>query len=717
VVAAGGPLAAAGAGQDAPAPDRARALVEALRGEDVEARRDAAKAVRNSERPVQRQALEVMSDLLKTEKDGQVRLAVLDTLAAMGPDAEPAIPALVHTLRTNYGGQGKEELHQDYRSALALAAIGKPAVEGLKGLLDERKENVRAEVVMALGRIGPDAEAAVPDLIRMLGDDNERIGREVSVALGRIGQAAVGPLIDACHQPETRVRTRAVEALGQLPTPDDRAREEILACARDDVPEVRAAAVGSLARLGVPDATLSEILHEDLRHEHEEVRLAAVNLLVDRWELLLPLAAELGTLLTSEQEGVSRHAAFLLGRIGPDAAPILLDGLRREGSRVDQVAEALAQIGRPIVGRLAEAVGDPEPRVRRGAALALGQIRPLAPGVVPKLTGGLVDPDPAVRDAFLTAIGSLGPRAGEAVPSVRTLLRDDSAEIRLKAIEVLSRSAPRDERLVDDLAALLDDPDARVQRRAIDTMRSLGPTGRKSLTLVIAKLGSPQAEVRVAAAEMIGSHGQAAAEAVPALGALLDDPSPELRTIAAQTLGRLGKASQPEFDRLTSLLDAEPVEVREAAASALGSLELDAEALRPHLARALRDREPRVRRAAMTSIQRLGPQGAIFVPDIILLAESQENLNTVERSLRRFERRGPDVRSVPELVGQLDHKQDSVRLLAIKFLGLAGEGAKDALPALERLREDSSEEVRKQAEAAIERIKNNAPPRQQSPGS
>ena len=64
------------------------------------------------------------------------------------------------------------------------------------------------------------------------------------------------------------------------------------------------------------------------------------------------------------------------------------------------------------------------------------------------------------------------------------------------------------------------------------------------------------------------------------------------------------------------------------------------------------------------------------------------------------------MRSLPELVKQLDHKQDSVRLLAIKFLGLAGPSAKDAIPALERMREDPSAEVRKQAAAASEQIKN-----------
>lgn len=708
VVAAFGPLTVRGATQDAS--NRAESLIENLRAENVDVRRAAAAKVRTSGRDAQRNALPAMIDRLMNEKDGQVRLAVLDAITALGHDAESAVPALVHTLRTDYGGQGKEESHQDYRSALALAAIGKPAVEGLRGLLSERKENVRAEAVMGLGRIGPDAGAAIPDLVPLIGDKNERIRREASLALGRIGAAAVEPLIAASAQRDVTVRAGAVEGLGHLSAPEERVHRAVLDRARDPAPEVRAAAVRSLARFKLPDDAVLSSLKENLRHEDERVRLAVVDLLVGRRGLLPRMTSDLEPLLTAEDDGVSRHAAFLLGRLGPDSAPGLIDALRHEKSRIDQIAEALAQLGRPVVASLMRAVESPEPRVRRGAALALGQIRPPAPGTVRKLTVGLVDPDPEVRATFLASIGFLGPRAGEAVPAVRALLGDKSAEIRIQAVEVLARSAPRDERLLDDLTALLDDADARVQRRAIDTIHSLGPPGRKALTVAVAKLESQDRDVRLAAAELIGSHGQAAAEAVPALTSLLDDPSPELRAIVAQTLGKLGKAAQPAFARLASLLGTEHARVREAAASSLGSLGLDAEAIRPHLAKALRDDAPEVRRAAMSAIQRLGPQGAIFIPDLILLVEREEDSEGIRRSLRRFERRGPDVRSLPEFVKQLDHDLEAVRLLAIKFLGLAGRNAQEAIPALERLGEDPSDEVREQARAAIEQIKSSPVP-------
>jgi HEAT repeat protein len=699
-----GTLPAHSAGQDGAAPDRLASLLKDLRAGDVEVRRGAAARVRGADGNVQRKALPVLIDLLMKEKDGQVRLAVLDTVTALGRDAESAVPALVHTLRTNYGGQGLEESHQDYRSALALAAIGKPAVEGLRGLLKERKENVRAEVIMALGRIGPDSNAAVADLILLLGDKSERIRREACLTLGRIGIAAIEPLIAAASSPDVNIRARAIESLGRLSAPNEQARRAVLKSSHDLDPKVRAEALRSLGHFQGAEEALLPILKESLRDKDENVRRGVVNLLDEHRTLLPSMATELEALLINEDGGVSRHAAFLLGKMGQDAAPRLINALARKESHIDQIAEALAQIGRPVMGLLKQAIEAPEPRVRRGAALALGQIRPLAQGTVQKLVVGLNDPDPEVKAASLTAIGYLGPRASEAVPAVRALLQDRSAEIRLQVIEILAHSAPRDERLLDDLTALLHDEDARVQGQTIDLLRSLGPPGRKALTLVIGRLNSTNLDVRRAAVEFLESHGQAAAEAVPALSVLLADPVPKIRMTAARTLGKLGKAAQPAFAELASLLGDEQVDVREVAAFTLGSLELDADVIRPHLARALKDEKIEVRRAAMKSIQRLGPQGVIFVPDIILLAAKKENQRSVDRLLRPFERSGPDVRSLPELVKQLEHEQVSVRLLAIKFLGLAGQSARGAIPALERICEDPSAEIREQAKAACVQI-------------
>jgi HEAT repeat protein len=698
-------LAAGSAAQDGVTADPAGSPIANLRTKDLEARREAAVRIRNATKDVRRRALPILVELLTKEKDGQVRLAVLDAVTSLGPDAAPAVPALVQTLRTDYGGQRSEESHQDYRSAIALAAIGKPAVEGLRGLLKERKESVRAEVVMALGRIGPDAGPAVPDLMPLLAENSERIRGEASQALGRIGSAAIVPLVSASSHEDNQVRARAIEALGYLPQSNDQVEHTLVERTEDKAPEVRAAAVGSLARLKLSDETLRPVLIMNLRHADARVRLAVVDLLGERRALLTRLAPELASLLTDKDEGVCRHAAFLLSAVGPDAVPRLLDALRRDGSRIDPIADALARIGRPAVEPLTRVLTAPEPRVRRGAALALGRIRPADAATARKLAAGLSDPDRDVKAAYLTAIGDLGSRGGDAVPAVKALLKDQSAEIRLLSVDILARTSPRDERLVAALAPLLDDPDPRVVRRSIDVVRTLGPKGIGTLSAIIHKLDGPNPEVRLAALEFVESHGSAASGAIPQITTMLDDPMPRVRTIAARTLGGLGKAAQPALPRLTPLLGAPQAEVREAATSALGSLELGADVIRTHISKALLDESPEVRRAASRAIQRLGPQGAIFIPDIILLAEKRENARLAERMLRRFERGRPDVRSLPELVKQLDHKQERVRLLAIKFLGLAGRDAKDAIPALEQMRDDASAEVRRQAKAACERIK------------
>lgn len=707
VAAAWGALASWARAQEPAPPSGAEAIIAGLHADGVETRRAAASALRSAASDVQRQALPAMIERLLKEKDGQVRLGVLDAVTSLGSEAAPAIPALLETLRTDAGGSRQEESHQDYRSALALAAVGKPAVGGLRGLLRERgrKENVRAEVVMALGRIGPDAAPAVPELVPLLGDPSERIRREASQALGRIGSSAVEPLIAAAEDRATEQRARAVEALGQLARGDERAGVAVLARVDDQAPEVRAAAVQALARFEVPEDRLRPILAASLRHADGRVRLAVVNVLAARRSMLAALAPGLESLAGSSDPGTARHAAYLLGLMGPDVMPRLIAALRRPESRIDVIAEAMSHIGRSAGGEIGRALRDPDPRVRRGAALAMGQIRPPVPGTAASLTAGLGDADREVRAAFLTAVGQLGPRAAGSAPAVRGLLADPSPEIRALAIEVLWHCAARDRRLLADLTPRLDDDDPAVQRRAIDTIRAMGPPGQAVLPQVIARLKSSDTNVRVAAAEFIASHGQAPAGAVPALVPLLGDATPRVRIVVAETLGILGKPAQPALASLARLLDDREAEVRKSAVAAIASLELDATVVRPHFARALRDDNSDVRRAGMRGIQRLGPDGALLIPDIIRMAERRENVRSVERVLRRFERKVPDPRSTPDLVKLLDHREPRVRLLAIRFLALAGREAREAIPVLERMRDDNDAEVRRQAEAACKRIR------------
>ena len=192
--------------QDRPAPDRAKSLIENLRSKDVDVRRDAAARVHLSDRKVQHEALPVLIDLLMKEKDGQVRLAVLDTVTAWAPT--PHRPSRRLSIRCGpiTGDRARKSRTRIIVPPWRWRPWASPRSTGLRGLLKERKESVRAECIMGLGRIGPDAEAAVPDLIPLLGDKSDRIRREAALALGRIGPAAVAPLIAAADDKDAVVR-------------------------------------------------------------------------------------------------------------------------------------------------------------------------------------------------------------------------------------------------------------------------------------------------------------------------------------------------------------------------------------------------------------------------------------------------------------------------------------------------------------------------------
>ena len=207
---------------------------------------------------------------------------------------------------------------------------------------------------MSLGRIGPDAAPAVVELIPLLGDKNERIGREAVVALGHIGASAIDPLVAACTAQDVTVRQRAVESLGHSSAPGENAKQAVLKNTADAAPQVRAAAVKALAGFGLGDDAILPVVKDTLRDADENVRLAVVNLLVQRRTLLRRYGADLQLLLSAKDDGVARHAAFLLGKSGPEAGPLLFTALHEQSSRIDQIAAALAQIGRPLVDALAQ---------------------------------------------------------------------------------------------------------------------------------------------------------------------------------------------------------------------------------------------------------------------------------------------------------------------------------------------------------------------------
>lgn len=490
-------------------------LIKALKSENAMVRGHAAHAL-GQIGPASKSAADQLASLLADPESHVRRAAVKSLLALQLPpeqlikfmlqalesqnmDPSVTVPALEALAQSGDAGVQAliKALNNDnarYWACIALASVGpnaKAAVPELVKLTTHSEPEVRMQSVMAIGEIGPDAKTAVPALIKALDDQEHSVRYGAALALAKIGDAS------------------AVEGLEKQLASDDRFLKMISAWA--------------IAKLQ-PDNTASvdraiELLSEGLKDSDPSLRAASARGLL---ELNLPRekAAPVLLALMEEKDPIVRaNVVDGLASLGELAFPKLRDALKNDDVQSLAVA-VIRQMGpkaKEIIGDLALELKDDDPQHRREAAFALAAIGPDAKDATPFLIEVLTnDEEPSVRHAAIYAIGKIGPDAAAAKDALSKNMESDDKFTKMASVWALLQIQPTD--------------------KAIHVV---------ALPLLIGAVENAEIDrVRYEAAAALGNIGAAALPAVPVLEkAAANDDSSMVREAAKEAIEKIKKGS------------------------------------------------------------------------------------------------------------------------------------------------------------------------------
>jgi HEAT repeat protein len=568
------------------------------------------------------------------------KFAAVTALMRAGPEAKPAVPALIKAL-------AEDGLVRVF-ARLALSRVGEAAVADLQKALKSDNLPTRTGAADALGHIGEDARKAAPALAALLGDKEPGAREAAASALGHIGPAArvAAPnLKKALEDKDQAVAIEAAWALWRVSA--DASGTEVLAsaCSADNVGRVLRA-IQVLGEIGPKAEAAAKALRVALKHK-------------------LP--------------AVGRAAAVALYRVtGSDkeALPVLLAGLEKDDSAPRAIA-ALGHIkGEKAAAQLLLQFGSAKAERRCEAAAALAS-RPADIKLTSKaLTTGLNDPNGGVR--WWCAVGLLagGQRGNEEL--VLHALRPTIAEMKL-ALNVtepdrvgaalasaikgatarfradLARGAglagADARRAAPELLGLLSGDDKHARRAAADALPYLG---LDVLAAVRRVLNSDSASAREGAARALGGFGLPARSALSALSARIKTGEGPERTQCALALWRIDADPDTALLVLNGVLKDVDSADRWEAVEAVGFIAVTAvppiKGLTEILVKALKDRDARVRATAARWLWKRVKTGKAVLP---LLREVATNRDAFTRQ------------TVAETLAEIKDEPGAVPLLAV----------------------------------------------------
>jgi HEAT repeat protein len=570
------------------------ALRRALRDANLYVRLYAAAALLRID-PGRRDELGVILHLLR-DRDADLRAATVCVLAEQPQAVQRVVPVLAEALL----GEKDEKVRGE--AAHALGALGpgslaqSKAIKALIRAVEKGPEaSVRIQAIVALRRFSAAARAALPALGTALADRDRSVAEEAITALARFGPAAVPVIERALARSALAQREGVFNLITELGPRAASLAPVLTRLLRHPEPVLRCHVAGALLAVD-PDglgrnavAVLAGLAERD-GPDHTG-GLAIVNLGHPGAPLRYTVPA-LIRLLAHQGPKRRRHAAFMLGDIGPgasDAVEALEKAMKEDDANRLRAAQALVRIGYPgkAVGTLIRALVQEDRNGSRGYALQI--------------------------------LAEAGPSAREAAPLLRRALRDRASRHRARtalALWRVERPIPGDLIVADPrqqsltvLIDMLDDPKEGVRDEAMAALAEIGPEGAPVVPALVRILKRKDHWHRRRAAQTLGALGVGARQAEPALRRALKDEQPRVRLEAAVAVGRIDPHHPLVVPALLEIAQNCP-DLAEEVAAALADLKTAARAAVPWLLRALRDEDAAVSQQAGRALLQIDPEAA-----------------------------------------------------------------------------------------------------------
>jgi HEAT repeat protein len=258
-----------------------------------------------------------LSHLTKSlsEQSVDIRISSLNALAALGPKAAPAVPAIINALNEN----------RNFAMSGSVAGRVSPRVTDA--------------VIDALTKIGPGARDAAPYLLPLLTDRNELFRREqVLNALSSIGldNSATKTVMRMVEEEGklTQTRVAAIHLLGRISPPATEAVSLLQSLAKDESDKnsrkEALIALSSISQQAGKDSfettgqgqksDLDQVLEPSVEQEQRAEALRHISELGAKASYMVP---KLIQLLNDKDLQIKQLAAEALASIGPEASAAL----------------------------------------------------------------------------------------------------------------------------------------------------------------------------------------------------------------------------------------------------------------------------------------------------------------------------------------------------------------------------------------------------------